>query len=252
MHEPVVKYFSPIRLDEMDRVKLMKRTDTKYWFHASRLQNILQQIEDQYYVLEIDGQEKLPYATTYFDTDADKMYSTHHNGKLNRYKVRRRTYLSSGISFLEVKFKSNKGKTLKTRINTNDGHIELNQEENAFLEQLIPFNCKHLSPSLMNNFSRLTLVNKNFQERCTIDINLRFKTAQKQVSLDDLTIVEIKSDGRPTNSPLARALRDERIKSSGFSKYCVGRAVTDPSLKQNAFKEKIRSIEKTIQKKINV
>lgn len=252
MREPITKYFPPIKLDEMDRVKLMNRTDTKYWFHASRLPDILRQIELDYYLLEIDGQAKLPYSTTYYDTNANNMYRTHHNGKLNRYKVRRRTYVSSGISFLEVKFKNNKGKTLKTRISTQGGHSELSQEENAFLDQLIPFDCSELTPSLTNNFSRLTLVNKNFQERCTIDVNLGFKKANKEISLNDLVIVEIKSEGRPTNSPLARALRDERIKSSGFSKYCVGRAITDASLKRNAFKGKLRSIEKTIHQKITV
>lgn len=33
-----IKLFDPISLGEMDKVKLMNRTDTKYWFHADRLQ----------------------------------------------------------------------------------------------------------------------------------------------------------------------------------------------------------------------
>lgn len=245
-------FLNPIQLSEMDQVKLMNRTDTKYWFHVSRLQEILQIIKDDYFILKIDEQTKLPYTTTYYDTSGNKMYSAHHNGKLNRYKIRRRSYVTSGISFLEIKFKNNKGRTIKKRISAEFGKTLFSSEEIEFLSQHIPFNCENLQPSLINNFSRLTLVNKNFQERCTIDLNLGFKNADHQVSLDDLVIVEIKSEGSPSYSPLARVLRDLRIKSSGFSKYCVGRTITDPSLKRNAFKSKIRSIEKTIHTKNNL
>lgn len=246
MKELETHIFKPIRLEEMGQVKLMNRTDTKYWFHIDQLQEILQLIRDDYFILKIDGNAKLPYATTYYDTGANKMYGTHHNGKLNRYKVRRRSYVTSGISFLEIKFKSNKGRTIKNRVSAEFGKIEFTAQENEFLSQHIPFNCDNLSPSLINSFTRLTLVNKNFQERCTIDLNLSFKKGNKEVLLDDLVIVEIKAEGSPSKSPLARALRDLRIKTSGFSKYCVGRTVTDSSLKRNAFKSKIRSIEKTI------
>ncbi len=33
MKEIETHIFKPIRLEEMDKVKLMNRTDTKYWFH---------------------------------------------------------------------------------------------------------------------------------------------------------------------------------------------------------------------------
>lgn len=239
-------FFTPIKLEEMDRVKLMNRTDTKYWFHIGLLQEVLRIVKDQYYILDIGGKSDLPYATTYYDTSDNQMYGTHHNGKLNRYKVRRRSYVTSGVSFLEVKFKSNKGRTIKKRVSTEFGEIAFTPGENEFLNQHIPYNHQDLSPSLINNFSRLTLVNKNFKERCTIDLNLQFKMHDKHIVLDDLVIVEIKSDGNTATSPLAKTLRDQRIKTSGFSKYCVGRTVTDSTLKRNAFKHKIRSIEKTI------
>lgn len=246
MKELETQIFNPISLQEMDQVKLMNRTDTKYWFHIDKLQELLQIIKNDYYILKIDGIAKLPYETTYYDTDGNKMFYTHHNGKLNRYKVRRRSYVNSGISFLEIKFKSNKGRTIKNRVSSEYGKVAFTPTETEFLQQYIPFSCDKLSPALINNFKRLTLVNKNFQERCTIDLNLAFKNGNKEVILDDLVIVEIKAEGSPSNSPLALALRNQRIKTSGFSKYCVGRTVTDTTLKRNAFKPKIRRIEKTI------
>lgn len=252
MKEIETNIFKPIKLEEMEQVKLMNRTDTKYWFHASHLQKLLYEIQENYFILTMNGKVALPYSTVYYDTEENRMYAAHHNGKLNRYKVRRRTYVTSGISFLEVKFKSNKGRTIKQRIPSDYTKTSFTPEEQKFLEASIPFSAKVLNTALVNKFSRLTLVNKNFKERCTIDLNLQFKSDSTHVILDDLVIVEIKAEGSPSNSPLARALRNHRIKTSGFSKYCVGRTVTDPDLKRNAFKHKIRSIEKIIQTEKNL
>ena len=44
------------------------------------------------------------------------MYLAHQNGRVIREKIRVRTYVSSGLTFLEVKNKNNKGRTDKKRI----------------------------------------------------------------------------------------------------------------------------------------
>ncbi|MGQ1945685.1 polyphosphate polymerase domain-containing protein [Geofilum sp. OHC36d9] len=241
-----VELFDPISLEEMDKVKLMNRTDTKYWFHIKELHRLLEMVKADYFILNMHNEVALPYETVYYDTDVNSMFIAHHNGKLNRYKIRRRSYVSSGISFLEVKFKSNKGRTIKKRISSDFEERRFNEAEDTFIHGITPFTVESLRPSLINNFSRITLVNRNFKERCTIDFNLTFKSDNHQVALNNLVIVEIKADGCSSESSLARALRDQRIKSSGFSKYCIGRTVTDYSLKRNAFKDKVRKIEKTI------
>lgn len=241
-------FFAPIKLEEMEQVKLMNRTDTKYWFNINKLNQLLESVQKHYFILTMNNDVALPYSTIYYDTDSNGMFTAHHNGKLNRYKIRRRSYVNNGISFLEVKFKNNKGRTIKKRIPTKFNN-KFSEEENSFLQEITPFSAEDLSPSLTNNFSRITLVNHNFKERCTIDFNLQFKTVEKQIALHELVIVEIKADGSPSASPLARALRNQRIKTSGFSKYCIGRTVTDSTIKRNAFKHKIRMIEKTINTK---
>ena len=241
-----IELFDPISLGEMDKVKLMNRTDTKYWFHAECLQNLLESIQDSYYILTMHNEIALLYSTIYFDTSTNGMYTAHHNGKLNRYKIRRRSYVLSGISFLEVKFKNNKGRTIKKRIQTDFGKDGFNDTENAFIHDISPFTTGDLSQSLINSFSRITLVNKNFSERCTVDFNLNFKSVPNQIMLNNLVVAEIKAEGSPSASPLGRALRNQRIKTSGFSKYCIGKAMTDSSVKRNAFNHKIRMIEKTI------
>ncbi|WP_372773800.1 polyphosphate polymerase domain-containing protein [Mangrovibacterium sp.] len=236
----------------MKDVKLMDRTDTKYWFHVSQLADLLEEIRDDYFVLEIDGQKLLPYSTTYFDTQNNGMYTQHHNGKLNRYKVRRRSYVSSGISFLEVKQKTNKGRTIKERIRTEYDNPHFTTRENEFLIKQIPHDPNELSPVLSNRFTRLTLVSKNYNERCTIDLNLEFESKNKTCRLDKIAIVEIKSEGNSNGSPIASALFEKRIRIGGFSKYCIGRVVTDAQIKRNAFKGKIRRLEKATQKNLNL
>lgn len=242
--------FNSISLKEMDQVKLMNRTDQKFWFHRDYLNELLNMVIDHYYLLHINEESELPYTTTYFDTENNKMFAAHHNGKLNRYKIRKRSYVNSGISFLESKFKNNKGRTIKKRIPCSSPNGQFTSTEAQFIDSHTPFTTNELTPSLLNRFSRLTLVNKNFKERCTIDLNIEFEVSDRIVPLDNLVIVEIKSDGKSTASPLALALRENRIKTSGFSKYCVGRSVTDPLLKINAFKQKLRSIEKVTQTNI--
>ena len=47
--------FSPIKLAEMDNVKLMSRSDTKFAFKISKLPELLNQMIPFYRVLEING-----------------------------------------------------------------------------------------------------------------------------------------------------------------------------------------------------
>ncbi len=61
-------FFESIQLEQMDQVKLMNRTDKKYWFHEENLQSILQSVNQHYYMLDIEGQKKFPYTSTYYDT----------------------------------------------------------------------------------------------------------------------------------------------------------------------------------------
>ena len=103
-----IKRFNSIQLDELANVRLMSRIDTKYVFNVSRLPGILDEVTAGYVMLEIDGEKEQAYETIYYDSSAYDMYTNHHNGKLNRYKVRVRKYVSTQQKFLEVKFKNNK------------------------------------------------------------------------------------------------------------------------------------------------
>jgi len=232
-----------IELSEMDKVSLMNRKDTKYWFHKDLLTKLFDAVKDDYYVLEIDGETQMPYKTEYYDTPLNQMYVAHHNGKLNRCKVRKRSYLINGKSFLEIKFKNNKNRTIKKRMSVPINQNKFDAREDAFIRKFTPYSADELYPSLTNEFKRITLVNKNFKERCTIDIGLFFENDTTQKIVSDLVIVEIKSDGLENHSPIALFFRYHHIKASGFSKYCMGRSLLEKDLKKNAFKPKLRILE---------
>ncbi|MBN1927854.1 MAG: polyphosphate polymerase domain-containing protein [Prolixibacteraceae bacterium] len=244
----IIDGFSPISLDEMDRVRLMRRTDTKFIFDIEKLPLLLKKVLPHYFMVEIEGEREQLYETTYFDTNDYQMYTIHHNGKLNRHKIRIRKYVNTNVEFIEVKKKNNRGETIKNRIKKNDEIADLNSTgAGVFLKKYTPYNHKVLTPKLGNRFIRLTLVNKDFSERITLDYDLNFTDLkyQTQTHTQGLCIAEIKRNRDNKNSPFVNALNELRIYQSGFSKYCVGLAMLNPEIKSNLFKTKIRRYIKT-------
>lgn len=241
----VVKEFAPITLAEMDSVKLMNRIDTKYIVSTRRLPEILAEVKDIYRILEIDKQRELEYRTTYYDTPEYAMYTAHQNGKLNRFKIRTREYVVSKIHFLEVKFKNNKGRTLKERVKRADGDLEFHENETGFLADSAPFTVDDLIPKLWNRFTRLTLVHRTAQERLTIDFDLSFKNEDDaSVEVPQLSIIEVKQDKYTADSHIIKVLRKHHISEMRVSKYCIGTAMLNPWIKRNRFKEKLLAIDK--------
>ena len=87
----------------------MKRTDTKFVVSKKMLPVLLETLKEKYRVLEIDNNRVMTYNSLYFDTKDQKFYREHHNGKINRLKVRMRKYVESELFFLEIKQKDHKG-----------------------------------------------------------------------------------------------------------------------------------------------
>lgn len=237
----------PITLQEMSGIKLMNRTDTKFVATAEQLHDFLLAVQGKYFIQEINGKRIASYHTTYFDTDDYQMYNMHHCGKITREKIRVRTYLDSNETFFEIKNKNNHGRTKKKRISI-QGHDTAATER----ETVVPFMAKHawyeieeIAPVIENWFNRITLVNYDKTERLTIDFNLKFHHLKSdgRDKLDKTAIIELKRDGN-VPSPALDILRELRIKRSGFSKYCIGSALTNSSLKRNNFKERLIMISK--------
>ena len=244
----LLREFTPISLEEMSGVKLMNRTDTKFVTNMEKLHQLLEMAQEDYFVQEIDGGRNLEYDTTYFDTTQFDMYNQHQCNHTNRQKIRFRTYCISGLQFMEVKTKNNHGRTKKKRIEVTDMNLA-EQEKSDFLGKYLRYGVATLQPALNNHFSRITLVNKAKTERLTIDSALRFHNLVNGVNKDmgDLVIIELKRDGL-VYSPVLEMLRQLRIHPHGFSKYCMGSALTNPELRINRFKRKLIEINKIIAK----
>ncbi len=242
----LLKTFAPISLDAMSGVKLMNRTDTKFVTDQNHLRMLLQMAQDDYFVQEIDGQRNLEYDTTYFDTTAFDMYNQHQWNHTNRQKIRFRTYCISGLQFMEVKTKNNHGRTKKKRMEVSDMNVN-DQTKTDFLEKHLRYRVDTLQPALNNHFSRITLVNRAKTERLTIDSALRFHNlvSDEQKDMGQLVIIELKRDGL-VYSPVLEMLRQLRIHPHGFSKYCMGSALTNPQLAVNRFKRKLIEINKIV------
>jgi len=244
--ETLTRQFAPITLEEMSAVKLMNRTDTKFVTTTGQLALLLRMAVGDYYAQEIDGERIAEYDTTYFDTDTYAMYLRHLHGQLNRQKIRFRTYVGSHLQFMEVKTKNNHGRTKKKRMEVTDMDIS-DSAKRDFLARNLRYDADTLGPVLSNHFSRITLVNRAKTERLTIDRALTFDNIVTGQSKDmgDLVIIELKRDGL-CFSPVLEMLRQLRIHPHGFSKYCMGSALTNELLPANRFKPRLIEINKIV------
>ena len=238
--------FGRITLDEMKDIKLMNRTDTKYVTTRKMLRQWLELAKEEYFAQEIEGERLMPYHTIYYDTPELSMYHAHHNQRKHRQKVRVREYECDHQMFLEVKDKNNHGRTKKKRISIPSLAISTT-EQTAWVDALLMFDANTLAPKIENHFNRITLVNHDKTERLTIDLDLRFDNvlSGESISLPDHAVIELKRDGNYA-SPALGLLQQLRIKPCGFSKYALGMAMTDHTLKQNNFKQRLRYLEKLI------
>ncbi len=240
--ETILNSFDPISLGQMEKVKLLNRMDKKFCFSAHRLQDILKQLEPHYFILKIENKSINCYKTLYYDTDDYKFYHSHHSGKLNRFKIRHRTYVENDKSFLEIKYKSNKDRTHKTRIANKNIPLVLDETTLPFIESKLNVSAHSLSPSLWVNYNRLTLVSKTSAERLTFDLNLEYIKNEQKLPLSNLIIAEVKQEKKQV-SIFFNLMKSLHIYEGSISKYVMGIALTCP-VKQNNFKSQLLKLSK--------
>ena len=233
----IISKFSSITLDEMDGVKLMSRTDTKFAFKADQLPLLLKKIMPFYRVLAINDKCIQEYKSLYFDTSDRKFFLDHHNRRVNRNKIRFREYVGSNLTFLEVKTKNNKGKTIKKRIKVDTISDKLTSKQENFIDKILGKELDIESKQWIN-FSRITLVHKVQTERLTIDIDLTFEYQKRSGDLKHLIIAEVKQERMSRSSDFMRIAKELHILPIRISKYCMSAIELNPDLKQNRFKQK--------------
>lgn len=245
----ILEEFESHSLEQQNRAALMNRMDSKYLLPLSLFNPMMEEISQDYSILTSHKKKIFNYQTTYFDNKEKQFYLDHHNGKLNRFKVRFRRYVESDIGFMEVKFKNNKKRTIKQRISTN-ALMSNHKKVDDFINKALGYTA-NLQTTLFVSYQRITLLNKHSLERITIDLNLRFRDAinKKQSLQDQVFIVEIKRQGKSLGSTCNLFLKTHGYKETNFSKYCMGRILThsdkEPvSLKFNRFKPVLHKLDK--------
>ncbi|MCX6200357.1 MAG: polyphosphate polymerase domain-containing protein [Bacteroidetes bacterium] len=242
--EDVLSTFSPITLKGLDEVRMLNRIDTKYVFHIEQFAEILKEIKEDYYALEIDGGRMFRYESLYFDTDDYQLYKFHHNGKLNRLKVRYRRYSDSGLVFFEVKYKVKGNRTDKKRLKQEDLKLTLTDEELKLVTHH-QLDETQLKKKMWIYFNRITLASKKMNERLTLDLHVTFDNFKNKKEFPELVIAEVKTEKSATGSPIIKIFNQRNFEEVGFSKYSTAVAMME-DIKNNAFKPNFIKIEKII------
>jgi hypothetical protein len=234
--------FEKVDIDDIGRDRMFSnRKDLKYLIPIHLLPEILDEMQDDYVLMTVNGITLHDYRTYYYDTPDFQFYRDHHQGKQNRMKVRSRSY-TDGHSFIEVKRKTNRSMTLKNRLPIlNDP--EMNRISYGVLKELSLPEHLELDVQIFVGYKRLTFFSQSYNEKVTIDLQLQYQREKADHELSGLFIAESKGS-RQLHSKFNNLMRDHRIKQTSFSKYCYGVYQLVPTVKKNNFKPLQHKLEK--------
>lgn len=239
--------FAPVTLDELvTDSALLTRVDRKYLVPQATLAGILDSLDEGTRVLDIDGARTFAYESVYFDTPDLLSFRMAAQPRRRRFKLRTRSYLDVGSSYLEIKTRGARGTTVKER-----SEYDLERRnvltENAREDVAEAFRAigvgkdrvEELDATLTTRYLRATLLAADGGARATVDTELRWDGAQGTgFSLPSLAIVE-------TKSPAAASAVDRLLWRAGHrpttvSKYATGLAALHADLPRNRWARVLR------------
>ncbi len=229
-----LKAFSPISLSELNvQSSFLDRIDVKYIIPEAKFEDILGDLEKNFYLLEIDGKSIFEYSSIYMDSEKYNFYYQHQNRENPRTKVRTRLYIESNIAFFEYKQKEeNVTRKFRYQFDTSE-HGKIGKEATKFFEgtyqSLYGKVPETIFPSLETKYNRLTFCSKKNDERLTVDFHIQLKDLRNEktpkISLENVVIIESKSNSSKCLSHKIMKKHDVKIASS-CSKYGLGCAYT--------------------------
>jgi len=240
----LARSYKPCWLEDLGETALMDRTDTKFVLPLNLGLQALTEMQAHYQVLEIDGQRLQPYNTLYFDTPDYYFYHEHLRCRTDRYKLRVRTYLVNDLTFLEIKQRTNQGRTVKERIQLDSFWSMLDAEALGWAVERLPAAAWPLEPVLNNQFYRILLINPEKAERITLDFELQFSDRTHKVDSGSLVVAEVKRKSCHEDSMFINWLHSAHQRQSSFSKYCLGLALLNPGIGHNSLKPNLIKLQK--------
>jgi len=242
--EETLNVFVPTPREAMDVRGLQKRTDTKFLIPLGAVRELICEVAADYTILLSGDRRIAAYRTLYFDTPDLHFFHAHRRGYRMRQKVRIRQYVDRAKTFFEVKQRVNEYRTIKYRRERDNGDCRLHDDDLAFVGGHTNVQGG-LQPQVWTDFRRVTLVGIAFNERVTIDCDLRFSgDSGAGRGPRNCAIVEVKQAHFSARSPMMLALRKHGFRSEGFSKYCAGIVALHPDIRHNRLLPGLRALER--------
>lgn len=242
----VVAALPPITLEELNqRAALLRRTDRKYILTDDQFLDLLRQVDGDVRVLEIEDERNPRYESLYFDTPEHDSFRAAAHKRRRRFKVRTRSYVETQQTFLEVKLRDARRRTVKLRVPyAFEDRDLLDEAGRAFVSDVFlghgldAAQVGRLAPSLHTRFRRVTLFIPSAECRVTVDTDLAFsQLGGGDVVADHLILLETKSDAQ--NPRVDRLLWRMGIRPLKVSKFAIGSALLDPTLPDNKWSRTI-------------
>lgn len=229
-----------INLEELLEVAaLLNRTDRKYIVTAAQLEALIAALAGDIRVLLVDGMRTFRYESMYFDTPDRDSYRAAAHRRRRRFKVRTRSYLDSEQTYLEVKVRDARRRTVKLRRPYPFADRALLNAEardfvsEVFAEHAIPTELVgSLMPTLHTEFRRTTVLVPSAGCRMTVDTDLTVSHPDgASRTIADLIVLETKSDAQDRR--VDRLLWRMGVRPKSVSKFAIGSALLDADLPNN-------------------
>ncbi|PYG02179.1 VTC domain-containing protein [Georgenia satyanarayanai] len=239
-----------VGLDDLNsRAARLTRVDRKYLLPLDDVATLLADLPVAVAALEIDGRRTFGYESEYLDTPELNSFALTARRRRRRYKVRTRTYLDTGESWLEVKTRGPRGTSVKVRRQRGSGAASrLTSAERYFVADTLrdagvdPAPVPSLAPVLLTRYRRATLHLPDDDARATIDTNLAWTDADgHHRDAPDIAVVETKTAS--TASAVDRLLWAHGHRPTAVSKFATGLALLHPDLPANRWHRTVRRLD---------
>lgn len=239
--------FDPVTLEGLvAEASLLTRVDRKYVVPRDGLDAVIAALDPGTRVLEIDGARAFAYESVYFDTPDLLSFRMAAQPRRRRFKLRTRSYLDTGTSYLEIKTRGARGTTVKDRGAYDPRHRDRLTDDarddvaDAFATIGVAADrAGDLDATLMTRYRRATLLSPDGSGRATVDTDPEWiEPDGRGFALPGVAIVETKSGARP--SAVDRALWRAGHRPATVSKYATGLAALHPDLPRNRWSRLLR------------
>ncbi|MDW4571397.1 polyphosphate polymerase domain-containing protein [Microbacterium sp. M3] len=239
--------FAPVTLDALvAEASFLTRVDRKYIVPRADLDRLIAALDPGTRALEIDGRHEFSYESVYFDTPDLLSFRMAAQPRRRRFKLRTRSYLDTGTSYLEIKTRGARGTTVKDRgeYDTRARHRLTDEARNDVADAFATIGvagerAADLDATLLTRYRRATLLAPDGAGRATVDTALEWVEPDGHgFALPGTAIVETKSGARP--SDVDRVLWRAGHRPATVSKYATGLAALHPELPRNRWARLLR------------